>query len=193
MSALPYPVTTPIERLTSLPNMAANDFTGQWSEAISPGITVDVTPPIINQIWLEGIVANWEPVEERESEVASVELGLGSRPGSSDLLQWTGAGTGGVLGRSLNGSGLQDGQLVFLSLAVSLYLYHGEMAVVLQPHIRKQCVLFEVHNSVYWVVSVTPNSSLHNCHQLVFLSKISFQLFCPRFRMELDSLQCPHH
>lgn len=106
------------EGQTIFATIRANDFTGQWSEAISPGITVDVTPPIINQIWLEGIVANWEPVEERESEVASVELGLGSRPGSSDLLQWTGAGTGGVLGRSLNGSGLQDGQLVFLSLAV---------------------------------------------------------------------------
>ena len=91
---------------------------------------MDVTPPIINQIWLEGI-ANWEPVEEGESEVTSVELGLGSRPGSSDLLQWTGVGTGEVLGSSLNGSGLQDGQLVFLSLAVSVYLYSAGMAVVL--------------------------------------------------------------
>ena len=98
--------------------MAAYDFTGQWSEVTSPGITVDVTPPIINQIWLEGF-ASWEPVEERESEVTSVEWGLGSRPGSSDLLPWTGVGTGEALGSIVNGSGLQDGQLVFVSLTVS--------------------------------------------------------------------------
>ena len=54
-------------------------------------------------------------MEECESDIVIVEWGLGSRPGSSDLLEWTEAGSG----VTVEGGGLMDGQLVFLSLRVS--------------------------------------------------------------------------
>ena len=105
---------------------AAYDFTGQWSDAVSSGVTVDTTPPTIDQIWLEGTTqytdslrSFWEPVEECESEISTLEWGLGSRPGSSDLMEWTQVLEGETSGGYSRDLGVGDGQLVFLSVKVS--------------------------------------------------------------------------
>ena len=57
-------------------------------------------------------------MREWESQVESVEWGLGSQPGSSDLQGWTVASTGEVSGAT-SVEERQDGQLVFLSVKVS--------------------------------------------------------------------------
>ena len=99
---------------------------GQWSEVVSSGVTIDTSPPTVTPPWVEGttdrtrsLALRWDLVRESESEVVTVEWGLGSRPGSSDLLGWGVArpeeisGTTSVVER-------QDGQLVFLSVKVGL-------------------------------------------------------------------------
>ena len=57
-------------------------------------------------------------MREWESRVESVEWGLGSRPGSSDLQGWTVASTGDISGAA-SMEERQDGRLVFLSVKVS--------------------------------------------------------------------------
>ena len=103
----------------------AYDFVGQWSDVVSSGVTVDTSPPAVTRPWLEGTTdrtqplrLRWEPVREWESQVESVEWGVGSRPGSSDLQGWTVANTGEISGAASVGE-RQDGRLVFLSVKVS--------------------------------------------------------------------------
>ena len=103
----------------------AYDFVRQWSDVVSSGVTVDTSPPAVTRPWLEGTTDHrqrlrlrWEPVREWESQVESVEWGLGSRPGSSDLQGWTVASAGEISGAT-SVEERQDGQLVFLSVKVS--------------------------------------------------------------------------
>lgn len=103
----------------------AYDFVGQWSDVVSSGVTVDTSPPAVTRPWLEGTTDHrqrlrlrWEPVREWESQVESVEWGLGSWPGSSDLQGWTVASAGEISGAT-SVEERQDGQLVFLSVKVS--------------------------------------------------------------------------
>lgn len=109
----------------------AYDFTGQWSEVTSPGVTVDATPPTCGSIWLEGVTsandirAFWDPVEEYESELAGVEWAVGSRRGASDLVPWTEVTANEISGTAITGLDWLDGQLVFVSLMVRCCkLYH---------------------------------------------------------------------
>lgn len=107
----------------------AYDFTSQWSDISSPGVTVDTTPPYINNVWLEGIteyqnglVLHWQLPRERESKLLNgipVVWALGSRPHSSDLVEWTEAREDEISGTTTEGTNLTDGQLVFLSIRVS--------------------------------------------------------------------------
>ena len=97
---------------------------GQWNNVISSGVTVDTSAPIVTPPWVEGttdhthsLALRWEPVRECESNVARVEWGLGSRPGSSDLLEWSVARTEEISGTTSVVES-QDGQLVFLSVKV---------------------------------------------------------------------------
>ena len=62
-------------------------------------------------------------MREWESRVESVEWGLGSRPGSSDLQGWTVASAGETSGAA-SVEERQDGQLVFLSVKVSHHHYN---------------------------------------------------------------------
>ncbi len=83
-----------------------------------------MTPPTFGSIWLEGVTdtdnlrAFWDPVEECESELVTVEWGVGTRPGSSDLMAWTRATTDQISGSPIDGLELVDGQLIFISLVV---------------------------------------------------------------------------
>ena len=54
--------------------------------------------------------------------MTGIELGLGSRPGSSDLLAWTDTSYGNGIETYINQSGIRDGQLVFASVQVSVNL-----------------------------------------------------------------------
>ena len=102
------------------------DFTGQSSYAVSLGVTIDTTPPILNRVWVEmsdlqssSLEMKWDPLEELESEIVSMEWGLGSSPGSSDLIEWTIASLESISGAELIDFSHQDGQFIFLSLRVS--------------------------------------------------------------------------
>ena len=109
----------------------AYDLAGQWSEVISPGVTVDVTPPTIGNLWIEGgsqyntqgLTVNWTPIRDRESGVSSFECGLGSRPGYSDIKPWTVGSEAMLTGASLPpefvSAQVTDGQLAFLTIKVS--------------------------------------------------------------------------
>ena len=47
-----------------------------------------------------------------------MEIALGSRPGSSDLLEWTQISYGNGIETYINEAGIRDGQLVFASIQV---------------------------------------------------------------------------
>ena len=118
----------------------AYDFTGQWSDAHSLGVTVDTTPPTLGSIWLgsetalsltsvsSGVPMGWYPALDLASGVVELGWSLGSRPGSSDLYHWTGLQPPYTLRASLQDLGLPDGQLVFASLVVRTYMWlHGSL------------------------------------------------------------------
>jgi len=97
---------------------------GQWNNVVSSGVTVDTSVPIVAPPWVEGttdhtrsLALRWDPVRECESKVMRVEWGLGSRPGSSDLLEWSVARIEEISGTTSVVES-QDGQLVFLSVKV---------------------------------------------------------------------------
>lgn len=73
----------------------------------------------------------WDPAEELESEIVSMEWGIGSSPGSSDLVEWTTVSLDSISGTELTGFSYQDGQLIFLSLRVKImtHLAIGHIAV----------------------------------------------------------------
>ena len=109
------------QRLYSLMH-TAHDFTDQWSEVTSPGITVDLTPPTgpshFNLVNTDNTYSTVPLCVDLESGVTGMEIGLGSRPGSSDLLEWTVTSYGTGLETYINRSGIRDGQLVFASVQV---------------------------------------------------------------------------
>ena len=100
----------------------AHDFTGQWSDVTSPGVTVDLTPPTgpthFHLVNSDGSYSDIPFVVDTESGVSGMELGLGSSPGSSDLMDWTGVDYGDGIGTFIELAGISDGQLVFASLQV---------------------------------------------------------------------------
>ena len=105
------------------------DFTGQSAEVVSAGVTVDTSPPSLGRLWLEGgaggaelviLSARWEPPLDLESGVVELEWALGSTPGSSDILEWN--LTDAVSGVEVDGSEFSDGQVLFLSIKVSVLL-----------------------------------------------------------------------
>ena len=59
---------------------------------------------------------------DTESGVSGMELGLGSHPGTSDLLDWTVTSYGNELKTYIDLAGIEDGQLVFASLQVHKYM-----------------------------------------------------------------------
>ena len=105
----------------------AHDFTGQWSDVTSSGVTVDLTPPYgpshFHLINSDSTYTGLPLVVDTESGVSDIEVGLGSRPGTSDLLEWTAASYGAGLEGLINLAGISDGQLVFASIQVyTLYI-----------------------------------------------------------------------
>ena len=104
----------------------ATDFTGQSGYSVSHPVTVDITAPVIGQIWVadttnysSGLELEWDPVEDIDSGVIGMEWSLGSRPGSSDIHGWTAVNlTEAVTGVSVKGVEFRDGQLIFASLKV---------------------------------------------------------------------------
>lgn len=102
----------------------AHDFTGQWSDVTSPGVTVDLTPPTgpthFHLVNSDGSYSDIPFVVDTESGISGMELGLGSSPGSSDLMEWTGVDIGDGIGTFFELAGISDGQLVFASLQVRM-------------------------------------------------------------------------
>ena len=105
------------------------DFTGQWGDAHSLGVTVDDTPPSHDSMWLGSEIAlslnsgysvafGWSPVVDTGSGVVGLDWCFGSRPGTSDLHQWTGLQSPYTLRTAAQGLGLADGQLLFASMLV---------------------------------------------------------------------------
>ena len=124
-----------------LPSLAAGvDFAGQSAEVVSAGVTVDTSPPSLGRLWLEGaggaesviLSARWEPPLDLESGVVELEWALGSTPGSSDILEWN--LTDAVSGVEVDGSEFSDGQVLFLSIKVSVLLsWKPQCFYVLHP------------------------------------------------------------
>ena len=85
-------------------------------------MTVDLTPPTgpshFHLVNTDSTYSTIPLVVDPESGVSGIELGLGSRPGSSDLLEWTTANYGDELETYIDLAGITDGQLVFASLQV---------------------------------------------------------------------------
>ena len=106
----------------------AVDFTGKLSHAVSRGMTIDFTAPSIGGVQLigttkyqSGLALEWNAIKDVESDIISLEWGLGSQPGSSDIIGWTGTRLEYNTRITLNTTGLElyEGQLVFASLKVS--------------------------------------------------------------------------
>lgn len=85
-------------------------------------MTVDLTPPYgpshFHLVNPDSTYTSLPLVVDTDSGVSGIEIGLGSRPGSSDLLEWTAASYGAGLEGFINLAGISDGQLVFASIQV---------------------------------------------------------------------------
>lgn len=73
----------------------AEDFTGKSSYAVSDAITIDTSEPAVEWVQLQrtsrfesGLQVEWSVVLDEESDIVSVEWGLGTRQGSSDVAGW---------------------------------------------------------------------------------------------------------
>ena len=107
----------------------AEDFTGKWSLAVSRPITIDTTPPSLQCVELQGITEfqnrlrlEWSLPVDEESGIENMEWGLGSRPGSSDVMAWQEADfeRGTMVDIATSHLGLYPGQLVFATLKVDI-------------------------------------------------------------------------
>ena len=118
---------------------SAHDFAGQWSEVTSPGVTVDLTPPTgpthFTLVNTDSAYSSVPLAVDAESGVAETAIALGSRPGSSDLLEWTPASYGNGMETYIQQAGIEDGQLVFASVQVSLFTHFLEFQYSV-PHVR---------------------------------------------------------
>lgn len=109
----------------------AVDFTGKSGYVVSRGVTIDATEPKLEWVELAGIAQfqtslrlEWNPVRDDESDLVSLEWGLGTRLGSSDITGWREATLDQNTGVELNTTGLQlyEGQVVFASLKVQIII-----------------------------------------------------------------------
>lgn len=110
----------------------AVSFVGRVNSITSEAVTIDSTPPIARGLELLGttqfqnqMTFKWNVIGDEESDVVDLEWGLGTRPGSSDIVEWTRARLDENTGVAVNtlGLGLYDGQLVYGSLKVCTW-YH---------------------------------------------------------------------
>lgn len=109
----------------------AVDFTGKSGYVVSRGVTIDATEPKLEWVELAGITQfqtslrlEWNPVRDDESDLVSLEWGLGTRLGASDITGWREATLDQNTGVELNTTGLQlyEGQVVFASLKVQIII-----------------------------------------------------------------------
>ena len=119
-------------------SLTAHDFTGQWSDVTSPGVTVDLTPPTgpshFHLVNPDSTYSAIPLVVDTESGVGGMEMGLGSYPGSSDLLEWTTTSYGDGIETYIELAGINDGELVFASLQVLLYCCFSFPCMYAQSH-----------------------------------------------------------
>ena len=97
---------------------------------MSQGVTIDTTPPVIEVVELAGTTQfrsnfslKWNIIRDDESEVTGLEWGLGTRPGSSDIVGWSEMSLQLDSEMRIDGSGLDlyDGEIVFASLKVCVH------------------------------------------------------------------------
>lgn len=106
----------------------AIDFTGKSSYAVSRGITIDTTDPRVEWVGLRdttqfqnGLRLEWDLILDAESDIVSMEWGLGSRPGSADVTGWEPASLEANTGLEIGTAelGLYQGQVIFATLKVT--------------------------------------------------------------------------
>lgn len=114
--------------ITYYATIRAVDFTGQSSYVVSPGVSVDTTKPVLSGVELTGFTqfqndlqVEWNLVTDDESDILSLEWGLGTRPGSSDVIGWSETGLDQNTGVQPDVVQLDlfDGQIIFASLKVN--------------------------------------------------------------------------
>ena len=119
--------------ITYYATIRAFDFVGQYANGFSQAVTVDTSPPIVKRVWIEGandcfgneLNLMWDIPSDVESGIAGMEWGLGTRPGSSDVVEWNGVDvTLDVTGVSVDKTRFDDGQVLFLTLKVRIGLFH---------------------------------------------------------------------
>lgn len=110
----------------------AVDFTGQTSYAVSCGVTIDTTEPIVGWVGLQGVTQfqnglelEWDPIVDEESDIVSVEWGLGTRPDSGDVTGWRQASLDYTTGLGINSTALYQGQVIFATVKVRRNLLCG--------------------------------------------------------------------
>ena len=115
--------------ITYYVTIRAYDFVGHYTDSFSQAVTVDTSPPVVKRVWIEGEIENelslkWDVPRDIESGIAGMEWGLGSRPGSSDVVEWIGADiTLDVTGVNIDKTQFDDGQVLFLTLKVRIWFY----------------------------------------------------------------------
>ena len=125
----------------AFPPSPGHDFTSQWSDVTSPGVTVDLTPPtgpsqftLVNR---DSTYSSIPLISDGESGVREMKITLGSRPGSSNLLEWTDASYGDGMETYIDQAGIEDGQVLFATVQVSLsfpYLSHPLSSLLSLTH-----------------------------------------------------------
>lgn len=88
---------------------------------------MDLTPPYgpshFHLVSTDSTYTSLPLVVDIESGVTGIKVGLGSRPGTSDLLEWTAASYGADLKGFIDLAAISDGQLAFASILVYIQLW----------------------------------------------------------------------
>ncbi len=100
------------------------DLANHITDASSQPVTVDTSPPQIGDLLIQGLSSysdglelEWEYPCDPESGVVTLEWGIGSWPGSSDVLEWRLVDVR-TQGDTILNEMFYDGQIIFLSLKV---------------------------------------------------------------------------
>lgn len=113
--------------VTYYATVKATDFTGMSSYAVSQGVSVDTTEPVVGGVELQGttqfqngLELIWDQILDEESDIVGVEWSLGTRPGSGDITGWRQASLEDTTRLRVNstGLGLYQGQVIFATLKV---------------------------------------------------------------------------
>ena len=179
--------------ITYYATIRAFDFVGQYANGFSQAVTVDTSPPIVKRVWIEGandcfrseLNLMWDVPSDVESGIAGMEWGLGTRPGSSDVVEWNGVDvTLDVTGVSVDKTQFDDGQVLFLTLKVRIGLFlvclcnsralsnnpvtHTHTTPPPPTHTHTTCALCNLHEHILligtqqcWVVNGNHLPSLH--------------------------------